>query len=273
MIPDLNDAWLGVSERILRAGLPAVCRGRETLEILGAQSIVDMNRPVLSFLSRKLSYKFMCAEAWWILSGGYRLDAHPLIEKNWKKYSDDGITTSGAYGPKIVPQIPYIVNLLNSDPTSRQAVINIWRENPEPAKDIACTTSTQFILREGVLHLIHTMRSSDIWLGYPYDIFNFTMLAAYIALHLNVRPRLGVLIFTAGSQHLYKDNYIKFSEARMKRRQWKYEPLKLYEFKTPDCLLQHLHNLSINPHKISQQFLKELQEIIPDELEGQEKPS
>ena len=56
-------------------------------------------------------------------------------------------------------------------------IINIWRENPRSSKDIPCTLSLQFFLREASdqlwLHTIATMRSNDAWLGVPYDTFNF----------------------------------------------------------------------------------------------------
>jgi hypothetical protein len=56
------------------------------------------------------------------------------------------------------------------------------------------------------------MRSSDIWLGWPYDVFNFSMLSAAILLTLKsvddnfLCGNLGYLTLNAGSQHLYVPN-------------------------------------------------------------------
>jgi thymidylate synthase len=54
------------------------------------------------------------------------------------------------------------------------------------------------------------MRSNDIWLGTPYDAFNFSAIAFYIACRLrekNIKCKLGRLSINAGSRHLYKSNY------------------------------------------------------------------
>jgi thymidylate synthase len=56
--------------------------------------------------------------------------------KGITRFSDDGITFFGAYGPKIITQTSYIVNTLCNDQDSRQAVLSIWRENPKSSADI-----------------------------------------------------------------------------------------------------------------------------------------
>jgi len=45
------------------------------------------------------------------------------------------------------------------------------------------------------------MRSSDIWLGIPYDVFTFTMLQNCLAGELGVKR--GWFALNAGSSHLY----------------------------------------------------------------------
>ncbi len=58
------------------------------------------------------------------------------------------------------------------------------------------------------------MRSSDIWLGWPYDLYNMSMISRYILLYLkNIdldayesTTELGNLYLTAGSMHLYEEN-------------------------------------------------------------------
>jgi thymidylate synthase len=125
-------------------------------------------------------------------------------------FSDNGETFFGAYGPKILDQVRHVIDTLVNDPWSRQAVITIWRENPPSSKDIPCTISAQFFIRDGKLHCVDNMRSSDVWLGLPYDMFNFSMLSAYIALAIwnktNRRIHLGQLSMNLGSLHLYDTN-------------------------------------------------------------------
>jgi thymidylate synthase len=180
-------------------------------ELLGDTLRFAMSTAVLAIKERKLRYAFMYREAWWILSG--RNDVSPLTELIGRtiKYSDDGVRFTGAYGPKIVDQMRYVVQTLVKDPESRQAVINIWRESPAPSRDIPCTTSVQFLIRNGTIHTVVTMRSSDVWLGLPYDVFTFTMLTCLVALELHIQTNkaytLGEMIHTAGSRHLYEVNH------------------------------------------------------------------
>ena len=81
---------------------------------------------------------------------------------------------------------------------------------------LPCTISVQFVIRDGKLHCFDTMRSSDAWLGWPFDVFNFSMLAWMVLTllrcrcnsdnHVSVGLELGSLHLTAGSQHLYIKN-------------------------------------------------------------------
>jgi hypothetical protein len=81
-------------------------------------------------------------------------------------------------------------------------------------KDIPCTLSIQFFIRDGRLHCVTTMRSNDIWLGLPYDIFCFTCLQRLIAEALKVPT--GFYIHQAGSLHLYARNAEKMDTASNK---------------------------------------------------------
>jgi len=194
-------------------------RGIPCRELLCHRTVVDMRRPVTHNFQRKLGHRFMAAEAWWILTGQNSVSSiAPYADI--AKFSDDGMHFDGAYGPRVVDQVKYVVDTLVEDMNSRQAVMTIWRPNPRPSKDIPCTVSLQWIVRENVIHCIATMRSSDAWLGWPYDVFNFSCLTTYIVLLIRERPyiclqkqpgyantphlHLGNLYLTAGSQHLYE---------------------------------------------------------------------
>ncbi len=71
--------------------------------------------------------------------------------------------------------------------------------------------SFKFLIRQDKLHIIANMRSNDLWLGWPYDNFNFSMLGAYVALLLydiyKIEVGLGITTINAGSRHLYKPNF------------------------------------------------------------------
>lgn len=170
----------------------------------------------------------MIAESYWILTGDNRVSTISYYSKQIKEFSDDGLHFAGAYGPKVVAQFPFILDAFREDPQTRQAVINIWRESPRSSRDIPCTLSLQFVYRSNRLHCIATMRSSDIWLGWVYDVFNFSMISAYVLECLKkINPmlfgsaKLGNLYLTAGSQHLYEDDFEKAKQATINIENWK----------------------------------------------------
>lgn len=203
----INNEWLKAVKWVMDYGIISKPRGKKIREILGLQTKVDMSDPILSIPERGLGYKFMAAEAAWILSGDNRVSTIAPFSKAISQFSDDGITYHGAYGPKIRDQLHYAADNLAKDPDSRQAVINIWRENPGNSRDIPCTLSVQFLIRNEELHVIDTMRSSDLWLGWPYDIFNFSMLARYLILYADLDVNLGKIYLNAGSAHIYKPQW------------------------------------------------------------------
>jgi thymidylate synthase len=195
-----------------------ICKPRDlkVTEKLNDSWIIDMDDPIITLPERKLSYSFMFGEAAWMLEGKNDVESVSKYVDGVKRFSDDGKTFYGAYGPKILTQWSYVVDTILKDHESRQAVINIWRENPRSSKDIPCTLSLQFILREASdelwLHTIATMRSNDAWLGTPYDTFNFSAISFYIACHLNsygIKCKLGSLNIQAGSRHIYETDFKK----------------------------------------------------------------
>lgn len=209
-INSTTNEWLVTLEKLLLMGSNATPRGMDVKELLAHQTKISMTRPIVNVPQRRLGYRFMAAEAYWILTGDNRVDTIKPYSKDIAKFSDDGHFFHGAYGPMIIDQLHYVVDSLITDGQSRQAVLTIWRPNPRPSKDIPCTVAIQWLIRDGYLHCIDTMRSSDIWLGWPYDVFNFSMLSLYICLLLRERGLtvgLGSLVLQAGSQHLYETNF------------------------------------------------------------------
>lgn len=208
-------SWVRDLEHVFKYGMKVSPRDMPVYESLSYTSVVEMRNPIILSPKRKLGYRFMAAEAAWILSGDNRVSTISPYSKEISKFSDDGETFFGAYGPKIKSQFNYALEALVDDLDTRQSVINIWRESPQKSKDIPCTLSLQFLVRHRHLHCVAFMRSSDLWLGHPYDIFNFSAVSFMLLLALNERlgtrnsPReieLGFLFLTAGSKHLYERN-------------------------------------------------------------------
>lgn len=179
-------------------------RGLATRELRGAHLILeDPAYNLLDSPARGHNLSFMVAEWIWHMAGRTDLAFVEAFNPNIGNWANDVRTFDGAYGPKIVDQIPYVVDTLREDPSSRQALITIWRESPRDSKDIPCTILFHFMIRSGVLEMITYMRSNDVWFGLPYDLFNFTMIQRSVAQILGVPP--GPYHHIAGSLHMYQE--------------------------------------------------------------------
>jgi len=243
MVNTTNMNWQGLLDTIMHNGDVISPRGKKTKELMGFKSMINMNQPVITIKERNLGYKFMAAEAAWIMAGDNRVSTIAPFSKQISNFSDDGLLFFGAYGPRIRDQLSHVVQSLLGDPDSRQAVITIWRPNPRASRDIPCTISCQFMIRYGMIHCFMNMRSSDAWLGVPYDWFNFSMLSAGVALMLRQKGmtvELGTLHFYAASQHLYEENWKMVEPCLSGEILGDYAPLNLSEFNDYDHLVHHL---------------------------------
>lgn len=269
-----NQEWVHLLRNVYTQGEEIKPRGKPCKEVRGFQTTIDMRFPVVSIAERKMGYKFMTAEAAWILSGDNRLDNIKKYSPFIWEFSDDGHFYNGAYGPMIVDQLTYVVDMLEQDPDTRQAILTIWRPNPRPSRDIPCTVSLQWFIRDGKLHCHDTMRSSDCWLGWVYDVFNMSMLSGMILLLLRDRAKrrhdmvfeqleLGDLVLTAGSAHIYEKNYEEV-ESILKGATYggltekfvgEFDP---YKFGNAAHLISHLQALSDRSPVKENSFLSEL---------------
>lgn len=210
-----GSVWKKALDKIKMDGTYQPSRNGNTTEIVGFRTMTSMRYPVILSSERKLGYKFMAAEAIWILKGRDNLEDLAKYSQLISKFSDDGVTLAGAYGPRYSQQLYYVIKTIAEDLYSRQACMTIWKKNPLPSKDIPCTISLQFIVRRvgkrNCLNLITTMRSQDMWLGWPYDTFSRAMMAARVIIELRneygIELDLGFDYLTCGSAHIYESNF------------------------------------------------------------------
>lgn len=203
----IDEGWHRTLDSARICGFESSPRGMRVRELFHHAVSFDMRYPVLRCPGRRLNYRFMAAEALWILEGSDRLADLAPYNPNMARFSDDGVTLAGAYGPRIVPQIPYVVRKIVDDPATRQATLTIWTPNPASSKDVPCTVAMDFKLRAGRLDAHVFMRSSDVWLGLPYDAFSFSCVAFAVVGLLRgngVDAEPGTLYVTAASSHLYE---------------------------------------------------------------------
>lgn len=215
MVQTATRAWYQALDNTLYHGRKVAPRGQSTRELPQATYELDLRKCVVDCPPRALNYRFAAAEALWILSGSNRVDGVAPWNKKMADFSDDGVTLFGAYGPRIQSQLSYVVAKLQEDPDTRQAGLTIWREYPPKTKDTPCTVAMWFQLRDGKLNQHVFMRSNDLWLGFPYDVFSFSMVAHQVCCRLNrelcethqTATAPGTLYLTAASSHLYEQNF------------------------------------------------------------------
>jgi|SRR5215470_3528645 len=204
-----NELYVAACQAVRRAGTMVSPRGMATNEVLGAYLCLTDPRRRLVDLSpvRVINPAFAVAETVWILSGS---DDPWIFQYNraLTRYTDGG-RLQGAYGPRMrcwrgrVDQLDQVRRILTRDPDSRRAVIQLFDPERDTCghRDVPCTLSYRFFLRGGRLQMHTTMRSQDLWLGFPYDLFAATTLQELLAGWLGAE--LGEYHHFVDSLHLY----------------------------------------------------------------------
>lgn len=184
-------------------------------ELNAIMVVLDPTRNIVTNPIRKMPMRYAVGELLWYLSGSNQTEDIAQFSKVWERLSDDGVTANSAYGYRIFhkfgfDQWDYVKGLLSRDPLSRQAVIHIKDPSNTLSKDVPCTVALQFFIRsdengDSRLHLTVYMRSNDVWMGVPYDMFSFCCLQMKMAMELGVK--VGTYTHIAGSLHLYERDY------------------------------------------------------------------
>lgn len=164
---------------------------------------------------RKMPIKYAVGELLWYNSRNRSANSIKDFSKFWQTIADENGNVNSNYGWCIhdkfdFDQWDFVKRLLIKDPSTRQAVIHIKEPRnllDDPTKDVNCTIALQFMIRCNKLDMIVTMRSNDVWLGLPYDVFNFTCMQIQMAMELNVG--IGLYYHNSGSLHLYRKDYDK----------------------------------------------------------------
>lgn len=218
ILSGLQDSYVELVDYVVKHGDDVTVRGHETKELTGVTLRFESALlPMLPIgVNRKPNLKLAAVEALQLVAGRSRPD---LVLKATPAFSDVLVTPSvdemdyGAYGPRLFHQLADVVQLLDADPSTRQAVVHIWRaEDLTHHGDRPCTVFLQFLVRNDRLELHTHMRSNDVWLGTPYDVFAFTQLQWTVARALGLLP--GTYVHHATSLHLYERNFDAAAQLR-----------------------------------------------------------
>ncbi len=196
--------YLQLVDEILTHGRRVSPRGQPTIEL--PHTTIVLRRPNYATpvgIGRGLSLPLASAETTHLTAG--ISDAKQLV-KITSAFSQfmNGARLLGAYGPRIYAQIPNMLVTLSRDSETRQAGVQIWRpdELEHDSKDVPCTLSLHWEVRNGCLDAFTVMRSNDVFLGVPYDVTMFTRLQLTLAWALGVA--VGTYTHTAFSMHIYE---------------------------------------------------------------------
>lgn len=211
-------------------------RGQKVKEALVVTlKLTNPRARLLSCKARKADYGFAAGEFMWYWTGRRDLESLLYYNKRADQFSNDRETVNSAYGYRLRQrsffasldkdvfgsggtQWQTCVNTLEKDPDSRRAVmvINMPEDEREAdfcgSKDVPCTMSLQFFVRDNKLDLHVLMRSNDIMWGLTYDLFSFTLFQECMLLDLKKLPQfenleLGTYYHTAGSMHMYERHF------------------------------------------------------------------
>ena len=197
----------------------AAPRGQKVKEILGASfTILDPRDRIPYVAGRRFSVTYMVAELLWYLSGNNKTEWISKYSSFWKDISDDGVTANSAYGARLFKRHPkiaqerfnqweYVIEELTRDPDSRRAVMHLRvpDDSIDAKLDVPCTLALQFFIRDGKLHQVVNMRSSDVIFGIAYDIPAFTLFQELLANELGVG--MGTYTHTSNSLHIYERHF------------------------------------------------------------------
>lgn len=198
-------------KRVLSNAEPADSPRGRTLEVVGANlRLQNVRDRLVTDRGRRLNVGLAVLEFVATATGITSIGPFVSLAKAFELYEGQKGELDGAYGGRIVSghghQLKEIEAMLRQKPDSRQAVVHLhsaedllgWRAlHP----NVPCTLSLQFLIRRGRLDQIVTMRSNDLHLGLPYDMFTFTMVQEFLALRLGIPA--GRYFHNAGSLHAY----------------------------------------------------------------------
>lgn len=211
-VKNIDEAWDFWFDILKSQDLEDTSRDGDVVgEVINAITVIDdPTRCILKNKIRKLPMRYAFGELLWYISGSNKLKEIQKFSPAWDRMSDDGETVNSNYGYCIqkkygFDQWEYVKNMLEKDPGTRQAVLHIKNANDEKSKDVNCTVCCQFLIRDGKLNMTTYMRSNDIWLGFPYDVFQFTAMQILMSMQLGID--IGTYTHVVGSLHLYKRDY------------------------------------------------------------------
>ncbi|MEM8561102.1 MAG: thymidylate synthase [Pseudomonadota bacterium] len=237
--------------------------GTGTLSVFGRQYRHDLATGFPLLTTKKLHFKSIVNELIWFLKGDTNTR---WLKENGVSIWDEWATEAGDLGPiygaqwtawptrdgQSINQIDYVVDCLRHNPDSRRILFHAWNveylpdERLSPQENVAagkmalppCHLLYQFYVADGALSAQLMIRSSDSFLGLPYNTASLALLTMMLAQQCELTP--GEIIISTGDSHIYQ-NHLEQVEEQLSREPRKLprlrilrKPASIYEYRFED---------------------------------------
>ncbi len=223
-------AYLDLLKDILENGLEKKDRtGTGTTSVFGRQIRHNLKEGFPLLTTKKLHFKSIANELIWFLNGDTNTK---WLKENGVSIWDEWATENGDLGPVYgkqwtawptkkggtINQIDYVIKTLKENPDSRRILFHGWNVEYLPDEALSpqenartgrmalppCHLLYQFYVANGKLSSQLYIRSSDSFLGLPYNIASLALLTHMLGQQCDLEPHEVVISF--GDLHIYSNH-------------------------------------------------------------------
>lgn len=191
--------------------------GTGTRSIFGHQMRFDLSKSFPLVTTKKLHLRSIIVELLWFLRGDTNI---AWLKENgvriWDEWADENGDLGPVYGSQWrswptpegghIDQISELIQSLKKNPDSRRHIVSAW--NPAELSKMKlppCHALFQFYVANGKLSCQLYQRSTDVFLGLPFNIASYALLTMMVAQVCDLEP--GEFIHTSGDTHLYSNHF------------------------------------------------------------------
>jgi thymidylate synthase len=210
--------------------------GTGTRSVFGAQLRYDLDRGFPLVTTKRVHLRSVVGELLWFLSGDSNvrwLQEHGV--RIWNEWADEDGELGPVYGVqwrrwtapdgRHIDQIARVLKTLRTDPDSRRMVVSAWNVADLPRMALEpCHAFFQLYVADGRLSLQVYQRSCDMFLGVPFNIASYALLAHMFAQQADLA--VGDLVWTGGDCHIY-DNHVDQVREQLSREPYPFPRLEL----------------------------------------------
>ena len=200
--------------------------GTGTRSVFGQQLRFDLSAGFPLVTTKRVHLRSVIEELLWFLRG--ETNVRSLQEKGvtiWDEWADEAGELGPVYGRqwrawatadgRHVDQIARVVQQLREDPDSRRIIVSAWNVGELDKMALApCHAFFQCYVAAGRLSVQVYQRSADVFLGVPFNIASYALLAHILAQQADLS--VGELVWTGGDCHLYL-NHLAQADTQLAR--------------------------------------------------------